>query len=79
MYLKPTSAAMRVPDPAHQGTPSYFLPATGREVEDNAFWRRRIKDGDVVEATPTAAELALQFGAPAAAPAAAGAVQTPTA
>lgn len=32
-----------------------LLPAAGRDVPDNQFWRRRLRDGDVVSAdTPTA-------------------------
>lgn len=27
-----------------------LLPADGREVPDNQFWRRRLRDGDVIPA-----------------------------
>jgi len=27
-----------------------LLPADGRDVPDNSFWRRRLRDGDVVAA-----------------------------
>jgi Protein of unknown function (DUF2635) len=27
-----------------------LLPAAGRDVPDNQFWRRRLRDGDVVSA-----------------------------
>lgn len=56
MYVKPASADIRVPDPAQQGTPGYFLPPEGREVEDaDLYWTRRLIDGDVVKADPPAA------------------------
>jgi hypothetical protein len=62
MFVKPASPDIRVPDPAQQGTPGYFLPPEGREVEDtDLYWTRRLIDGDVVKAEPPAA-------APAAAP-----------
>jgi hypothetical protein len=28
-----------------------LLPAAGREVPDNQFWRRRVRDGDVIVET----------------------------
>lgn len=31
-----------------------YLPDAGAWVPDNEFWRRRLKDGDVVRATPQA-------------------------
>lgn len=49
MFVKPTSPDVKVPDPFRQGTPDYWLPAEGREVEPSAFWTRRILDKDVVE------------------------------
>ena len=55
MFLKPTSPAVRVPDPAQAGTPGYWLPAEGRELEPSMYWTRRLIDGDVVEAAPPAA------------------------
>lgn len=67
MFLKPTSPLVNVPDPAQQGTPGYWLPAAGREVEQSMYWSRRLIDGDVVEAAPPAAET--PANAPAAAPA----------
>ena len=42
MYLKP-KAGLAVPDPALHD----YLPAVGREVEDNQYWQRRLMDGDV--------------------------------
>lgn len=64
MFLKPTSSFVSVPDPSQQGTPDYWLPADGREVEYSLYWTRRLIDGDVVEALPPAAA-----PAPASAPA----------
>lgn len=29
-----------------------LLPAEGREVPDSPYWQRRLRDGDVVSATP---------------------------
>lgn len=55
MFLKPTSSDVRVPDPSQAGTPGYWLPADGREVEPSMYWARRLRDGDVVEATAPAA------------------------
>lgn len=54
MYLKPNSPLVNVPDPAMQGTPAYWLPADGREVEPSLYWTRRLIDGDVVEVVPPA-------------------------
>ncbi|MCF5056787.1 DUF2635 domain-containing protein [Pseudomonas proteolytica] len=45
-----------VPDPEAGD----LLPAAGREVPDNAWWRRRLADGDV---TTKAAKAAKQEGA----------------
>lgn len=61
MFIKPASVDVRVPDPSQRGTPGYWLPAEGREVEFSPYWARRLRDGDVIEAAPPAA-------APAAAP-----------
>lgn len=47
MYVKP-KAGLAVPDPAL----SDYLPNTGRQVEDNQYWQRRIMDGDVEMAEP---------------------------
>jgi len=55
MYIKP-APGMQVVDPARlsQG-PAAYLPAEGREVELTDYWRRRLAEGGVVEATPPAA------------------------
>lgn len=55
MYLIPKEG-LKVPDPAQRGTPGYFLPPEGREVEQSSYWTRRVADGDVIEGTPPAAE-----------------------
>lgn len=46
MRLKPPPGRVVI-DPDHQD----YLPAEGRETVMSAYWRRRWKDGDVVEAT----------------------------
>lgn len=66
MFLKPTSPLVNVPDPAQQGTPAYWLPAEGREVETSLYWARRFIDGDVVEASPASVDPAADAAAPAA-------------
>ena len=48
IYLKPM-AGRDSPDPAKGGA---LLPAEGDSVPLNAYWQRRINDGDVVEAEP---------------------------
>jgi len=58
MFIKPASPDVRVPDPSQAGTPGYWLPAEGREVEVSPHWLRRLRDGDVVEAQPPATALA---------------------
>ena len=50
MKLKPADGRS-VRDPV-KGT---LLPADGADVVVDAFWRRRLRDGDVVEVTDTAA------------------------
>lgn len=50
MFIKPVEGR-QVPDPET----GRALPETGREVEQTAYWMRRIKDGDVtVEKRPAA-------------------------
>lgn len=46
-YLRP-APGRQVRDP-FTGEP---LPADGREVEFNTYYRRRLRDGDVLEGTP---------------------------
>ena len=43
--LKPSSADLVVRDPVTLEK----LPADGKAVEDSAYWRRRLRSGDVVE------------------------------
>lgn len=50
------AAGRAVPDPEAGD----LLPASGREVTDNAWWRRRLADGDV---TTKAVKAAKQEGA----------------
>ncbi|ORJ23957.1 DUF2635 domain-containing protein (plasmid) [Rouxiella badensis] len=50
MKLKPADGRA-VRDPVK----GQLLPADGAEVELNAFWRRRLRDYDVVEVTDTTA------------------------
>ncbi|WP_225548136.1 DUF2635 domain-containing protein [Chromobacterium violaceum] len=50
MYVKPKDGfAIRDPDLLD------LLPAAGREVPDSDYWLRRLRDGDVVQATADAA------------------------
>lgn len=48
IYLKPV-AGRDSPDPAKGGA---LLPEKGDSVPMNAYWQRRINDGDVVKAEP---------------------------
>lgn len=48
IYLKPV-AGRDCPDPAKGGA---LLPEKGDSVPLNAYWQRRINDGDVVKAEP---------------------------
>lgn len=48
LYLKPCEGR-RVRDPE---IPTRILPPEGDFKPDNSFWQRRLRDGDVVEATP---------------------------
>ena len=48
LFLKP-GEGRRVRDPL---IPSRVLPAEGDYKPDNSFWRLRLHQGDVVEATP---------------------------
>lgn len=51
MYIKPADG-LRVFDPVRKD----FMPAEGMEVSDQDFyWARRLRDGDVVKATAPAA------------------------
>lgn len=48
IYLKP-AAGRDSPDPAKGGA---LLPEKGDSVPLNAYWQRRVNDGDVVKAEP---------------------------
>lgn len=43
MFVKP-APGLKVPDP----DTFVPLPAEGRDVPDNTYWRRRLRDGDVI-------------------------------
>lgn len=45
MKLKPAREGLAVPDPERGD----MLPRAGRTVPLNSYWRRRLRDGDVVE------------------------------
>lgn len=51
IYVKPV-AGRDTPDPAKGGA---LLPAGGDSVPLNAYWQRRINDGDVVKGEPAKA------------------------
>ena len=53
MYLKPAPGRSIV-DPARMkhGRAQAILPDSGRNVPDTDYWLRRLRAGDVVEATP---------------------------
>jgi hypothetical protein len=57
MYVIPATGLL-IPDPLRQGTPDYFVPADGREVDTNAYasgyWERRLIDGDITVGPPPA-------------------------
>ena len=48
MYIKPRDAALIVRDPLTAEP----LPATGQAKPDNSYWQRRLREGDVIKATP---------------------------
>lgn len=50
MFVKPKTG-LKIPDPALLD----YLPEDGREVESSAYWIRRLRDGDVIEADTQAA------------------------
>jgi hypothetical protein len=61
MRVKP-APGRKVRDPRSM----QFLPEAGREVPDQPFWRRRIRDGDVIEEKAAAAKPAPAAATPAA-------------
>jgi hypothetical protein len=57
MFVKPSHPALKVADPEARPPLPRHLPATGAEVPDTEYWRRRLADGDVVPArAPRAAK-----------------------
>lgn len=52
MFVKPASPELKVADPAARPPAPRHLPATGAEVPETEYWRRRLADGDVVIAKP---------------------------
>jgi hypothetical protein len=48
LYVKPAEGRA-VPDPENGGE---LLPAAGRSVPNTAYWQRRLKDTDVIQAEP---------------------------
>ncbi|WP_242173680.1 MULTISPECIES: DUF2635 domain-containing protein [unclassified Pseudomonas] len=60
IYLKP-AAGRDTPDPAKGGA---LLPAEGDSVPLNAYWQRRIDDGDVIKAEPAKKPAAALKAAP---------------
>jgi len=46
------AAGRAVPDPQAGD----LLPVEGREVDDNAWWRRRLADGDITLQSPKASK-----------------------
>lgn len=74
MFIKP-APGLKVRDPVRQDV----LPEAGREVAPSVYWSRRLRDGDVEQATaptPSAAAQAAPVAAPVAAPAATPAATT---
>lgn len=51
MFVKPAPGLL-VGDPEARPPMPRHLPATGAEVPDTEYWRRRLADGDVVAAKP---------------------------
>ena len=48
------AAGLLIPDPAQLGTPDWFLPEAGRDVQWSEYWNRRTLDGDVTVTAPPA-------------------------
>jgi len=45
MFVKPAKEGLIVRDPDEKYRP---IPASGKQVKKNAYWLRRLRDGDVV-------------------------------
>ena len=52
MFVKPATPDLKVGNPEARPPMPRHLPATGAEVPDTEYWRRRLADGDVVTARP---------------------------
>lgn len=52
MFVVPKPGQM-IPDPAQFGTPAYYLPPEGREVDASDYWHRRVLDGGVTVVEPS--------------------------
>ena len=50
-YVVP-AAGLLIPDPAQLGTPDWFLPVAGRDVQWSEYWNRRELDHDVTVTAP---------------------------
>lgn len=48
IFVKPAREGLIVRDPITK----QIMPADGKEVTDSTYWRRRLRDGDVVKARP---------------------------
>lgn len=60
LFLKPGNGLI-VRDPESGA----LMPAAGQWKTDNEFWRRRLRDGDVIEAKPPAEKSAAKLPSPA--------------
>ena len=54
MFVKPGTGRDGLPLSVRVPHTRALLPETGAEVPANSFWIRRLRDGDVVEASPGA-------------------------
>lgn len=48
--IKPARTTLRVPNPDNKNKP---LAADGETVVNSRYWKRRLKDGDVVKTKPS--------------------------
>ena len=46
MFVIP-APGLQIVDPVQINTPAAMLPPEGREVDENDYWLRRVRDGDV--------------------------------
>jgi len=52
MFVRPAHPDLLVANPEARPPMPRHLPPEGAEVPDTEYWRRRLRDGDVVEAAP---------------------------